>query len=228
MYTRSTFYRRCGKRILDVLVSATALAILSPLLGLLALLVRIFLGSPVLFRQTRGGLRQELFTILKFRSMTDGRDATGELLSDTVRLTRLGRFLRATSLDELPGLINVLRGEMSLVGPRPLLPQYGPWYTANELKRFDVLPGITGWAQINGRNALSWDERFQYDVEYADNCSLVFDLKILFLTLGKVVCREHVQVDTSLTVSSMDEERREKHEREAAARAVQHRVHLAS
>jgi lipopolysaccharide/colanic/teichoic acid biosynthesis glycosyltransferase len=217
MDTRSTFYQRCGKRVLDVVVGALALAIFSPLLCGLGLLVRMFLGAPVLFRQTRGGLHQDLFTILKFRTMTDARDADGNLLSDTVRLTRLGRFLRATSLDELPELINVLRGEMSLVGPRPLLPQYGPWYTANEARRFDVLPGITGWAQINGRNALSWDERFQYDVHYVENRGLFFDLKILFFTLGKVLWRENVQVDTSLTVSSLDEERSAKLEESAAA-----------
>ena len=187
MDTRSTFYRRRGKRILDLAVSAAAIAIFAPLLCFLALLVRMFLGSPVLFRQARGGFQQRLFTMIKFRSMTDGRDAAGNLLPDTKRLTRLGSFLRATSLDELPELINVLRGEMSLVGPRPLLPQYGPWYTATEAKRFDVLPGITGWAQINGRNALSWDERFEYDVQYVENCGLLFDLKILVLTLGKVL-----------------------------------------
>jgi lipopolysaccharide/colanic/teichoic acid biosynthesis glycosyltransferase len=125
-------------------------------------------------------------------------------------MTSLGRFLRATSLDELPELFNVLWGEMSLVGPRPLLTRYQPWYRANEMKRFDVRPGITGWAQINGRNALSWDERFQRDVQYVETCGLVLDLKVLFFTVGKVLRRENVQVDTSLTVRSLDDERREK------------------
>jgi lipopolysaccharide/colanic/teichoic acid biosynthesis glycosyltransferase len=140
--------------------------------------------------------------------MTDERDPSGKLLPDVARLTRLGRFLRSASLDELPELFNVLRGEMSLVGPRPLLTRYEPWYTDEELRRFDVRPGITGWAQINGRNALSWTGRFQYDTHYVRNCSLLLDLKILFRTVGKVLSRENVYVDTTLTVTSLDEERR--------------------
>jgi len=207
---RVSIYRRGGKRLFDVVASLAALALLSPLIGLIALLVRMFHGTPVLFRQTRGGLHQKPFTILKFRSMTDECDADGNVLSDTIRMTGLGRFLRATSLDELPELLNVLRGEMSLVGPRPLLTRYQPWYTADELKRFDVLPGITGWAQINGRNALGWDERFRHDVQYVENCSFQFDLKILFFTVGKVLRREDVQVDTDLTLQSLDDQRRER------------------
>ena len=154
----STFYRRRGKRLFDIIVSATALLLLAPLLLLLAVLVRIFLGGPILFRQQRTGFNKQAFTILKFRTMTTTCDADGKLLPDSQRLTRFGKFLRGTSLDELPELWNVLIGEMSLVGPRPLLPQYDDYYTERESRRFDVLPGITGWAQINGRNELGWDE----------------------------------------------------------------------
>ncbi len=209
MDSQSTYYRRWGKRLFDVLVSVTALVVLSPLLVLIAILVRVFLGSPVLFRQTRSGHQQKPFTILKFRTMTDERDAAGNSLSDSVRLTPLGRFLRATSLDELPELVNVVCGDMTLVGPRPLHNRYDAWYRAEEMKRFDVRPGITGWAQINGRNALSWDRRFEYDVWYVGACGFWLDLKILFLTVGKVVRRENVQVNTDLTVPSLDDERRE-------------------
>src|SRR5947209_8318604 len=154
MTTRPTFYRRRGKRLLDLVLSATALVALAPLLLVLAALVRAFLGTPVLFRQQRSGLGRRPFQILKFRTMTDARDAAGALLPDSERLTRLGFFLRLTSLDELPELFNVLHGEMSLVGPRPLLPQYDAYYTEREARRFELLPGITGWAQINGRNEL--------------------------------------------------------------------------
>lgn len=210
MNTRKSIYRHSGKRFFDVLASLVAIILLSPLFCLIVILVRTMLGSPIIFRQTRIGRHEKAFTILKFRSMTDERDAVNRILSDTMRMTRLGRLLRATSLDELPELFNVLRGEMSLVGPRPLLPRYQPWYSAIERKRFDVLPGITGWAQINGRNALGWDARFQHDVHYAANLSLGFDLKVLFLTVGKVLRRENVQVDTNLTLRSLDDERREK------------------
>ena len=209
MEKQATIYRRWGKRLFDVFASAAGLLVLAPLLCILAVLVRIFLGAPILFRQARSGLHQQPFTILKFRTMTDERDASGELLSDTVRLTRLGRFLRATSLDELPELFNVLKGDMSLVGPRPLLVRYDAWYRPEELKRFDVVPGITGWAQINGRNALSWDERFQHDAWYASACSFWLDLKILFFTIGKVLRRENVQVDTAMTLRSLDHHRQD-------------------
>lgn len=202
------FYRRRGKRIFDVAVSSVALIVLSPLLVLIALAVRIGLGSPILFRQVRGGMHQRPFTILKFRTMTNRRDAGGKLLPDTARMTRLGRVLRATSLDELPELLSVLKGDMSLVGPRPLLTRYEPWYTAEEARRFDVPPGITGWAQISGRNALGWADRFRCDLFYVDHCSLMFDVKILALTVGKVLRRENVHVDTSLAMLSLDEERR--------------------
>jgi len=208
MDPRSNFYRHRGKRIFDVLVASVALLVLSPLLGLIALVVRIALGSPVLFRQARGGLHQRPFHILKFRSMTDGRDPAGEPLPDNARITRLGRFLRATSLDELPGLLNVLNGEMSLVGPRPLYTRYEQWYAMEELRRFDVLPGITGWAQISGRNSLCWDDRFRHDLHYVDNCSLKLDVQVLVLTVGKVLRREDVHVEAGVTVPALDEERR--------------------
>lgn len=194
----------------DIVVSATAILLLSPLLIALAILVRVFLGSPVLFRQERSGKNQKAFTILKFRTMTDETDASGTHLPDTMRLTRLGRFLRATSLDELPELFNVLMGSMTLVGPRPLISRYDPWFKGDELRRFEAMPGITGWAQVNGRNALSWEDRFQLDVWYVDHCSLWLDIKILLLTVVKVVRRENVHVNTDLTVISLDDERRAK------------------
>ncbi|MEO8099675.1 MAG: sugar transferase [Acidobacteriota bacterium] len=210
MQARSTVYCRFGKRLFDIIASLSALIVLSPVLCVVGLLVRIFLGAPVIFRQTRGGRNQTPFTIFKFRSMLPANDPSGNLRSESARITSLGRILRATSLDELPGLFNVLRGDMSLVGPRPLLTRYGPWYAADELSRFDVLPGITGWAQINGRNALGWDDRFQYDVYYAQHVCLSLDLKILFLTVGKVLRRDDVHVDSTLIVPALDDERRQK------------------
>jgi lipopolysaccharide/colanic/teichoic acid biosynthesis glycosyltransferase len=208
MQHRSSFYRRFGKQLFDVLVASLLLIVLSPILIGLALLVRVFLGNPILFCQTRSGYQQEPFTIWKFRTMTNARDAEGNLLPDSQRLTRFGRFLRGSSLDELPELFNVLRGTMSLVGPRPLLPRYDGYYTEREAQRFDFLPGITGWAQINGRNDLGWDDRLACDVRYAESVSFVFDLKILFLTLIKVLRRDNVQVDPGLTFGFLDEERR--------------------
>jgi sugar transferase EpsL len=181
-----------GQRIFDVAVSATVLTMLSPLLAMVALVVAIFLGSPALFRQTRPGYKARPFTCLKFRTMTDRRDAEGQLLSDAERLTSLGRFLRSTSLDELPELINVLRGEMSLVGPRPLLVQYLDRYTPEQMRRHEVRPGITGWAQVNGRNATSWEKKFAYDVWYVENRSFWLDLKILAITPWKMVKREGI------------------------------------
>jgi sugar transferase EpsL len=180
------------KRLFDLTLSALALLLLSPLLGLLAVLVRFKLGSPVLFRQQRPGLHGKPFTLIKFRTMTDQRDAQGNLLPDAERLTQFGKFLRASSLDELPELWNVLKGEMSLVGPRPLLLQYLPLYTPEQARRHEVRPGITGWAQVNGRNALSWEEKFALDVWYVDNHTLWLDLKIIFLTLLKIVKRDGI------------------------------------
>ena len=185
-------YRRFGKRLLDVALASAALLLLLPFIGLLALLVRSRLGTPVLFRQRRPGLNGQIFTIYKFRTMTDARDEQGQLLPDAERLTAFGRFLRSSSLDELPELWNVLRGDMSLVGPRPLLIQYLPRYTLEQARRHEVRPGITGWAQVNGRNALSWEQKFSLDVWYVDHVSLWLDVKIIALTIWKIVRREGI------------------------------------
>lgn len=183
---------RASKRLFDLAVAIPALALLLPLLGMVALLVAVKLGTPVLFRQVRPGLHGRPFTILKFRTMTDARDTDGRLLPDAERLTRFGRFLRSTSLDELPELLNVVRGDMSLVGPRPLLTEYLPLYSAEQARRHDVLPGLTGWAQVNGRNAASWPRKFALDVWYVDHQSLFLDLRILARTIGTVLKREGI------------------------------------
>ncbi len=180
------------KRLFDLLLTIPGLLLLSPILALTALLVRIYHGSPVLFRQLRPGYRARPFYLYKFRTMRDLRDAHGELLPDEQRLTRLGRVLRATSLDELPELFHVLRGEMSLVGPRPLLMQYLERYSPEQARRHDVLPGITGWAQINGRNALTWQDKFRLDVWYVDHWSLGLDIRILLLTIWKAISQEGI------------------------------------
>lgn len=185
-------YLKIGKRTLDLALALLALILLSPLLGSLAILIWFKLGSPVLFRQQRPGLHGKPFTLYKFRTMTDARDAAGNLLPDAERLMPFGRFLRATSLDELPELWNVLKGDMSLVGPRPLLMQYLDRYTPEQMRRHEVRPGITGWAQVNGRNALSWEEKFRLDVWYVDNVSLWLDLKIIALTVWKIIKREGI------------------------------------
>lgn len=185
-------YSRIGKRAVDLTLALLALITLSPLLGSLAILIRFKLGFPVLFRQQRPGLHGKPFTLYKFRTMTDARDAAGNLLPDAERLTRFGRFLRATSLDELPEFFNVLKGDMSLVGPRPLLMQYLDRYTPEQARRHEVRPGLTGWAQVNGRNALSWEEKFRLDVWYVNNVSLWLDLKIIALTVWKIIKREGI------------------------------------
>jgi lipopolysaccharide/colanic/teichoic acid biosynthesis glycosyltransferase len=174
------------KRLFDLVLALVLLVVLAPALLCLALAVRLAIGRPVIFRQLRPGLNARLFELMKFRTMTNARDAAGELLPDAQRLTRFGRWLRASSLDELPELINVLKGEMSFVGPRPLLPEYLPLYTAQQARRHEVRPGISGWAQVNGRNALAWDEKFRLDVWYVDNMSLLLDLRILWLTVLRV------------------------------------------
>ncbi len=181
-----------SKRLLDLCLTIPGLLIISPLLLILAVLVAIFNGWPVLFSQVRAGYRCKPFAVYKFRSMTDETDRNGELLPDEARLTRLGRFMRSSSLDELPELFNVIRGEMSLVGPRPLLVRYLERYSPEQRRRHDVLPGITGWAQINGRNALTWDEKFSNDVWYVDHRSFWFDVRILLITLWKVIIREGI------------------------------------
>jgi sugar transferase EpsL len=181
-----------SKRILDLTLTIPGLLVLLPLMGTLAVWVRVVHGKPVLFKQVRPGYRSVLFPVYKFRTMTDARDPSGNLLPDEERLTRLGSFLRATSLDELPELFNVLSGQMSLVGPRPLFKQYLERYSKEQARRHEVLPGITGWAQVNGRNALTWDEKFKLDVWYVDHWSLGLDLKILLKTIGKVIKREGI------------------------------------
>jgi lipopolysaccharide/colanic/teichoic acid biosynthesis glycosyltransferase len=181
-----------SKRLFDLLLTSLGMLVISPLLFALALLVRVNLGTPVFFKQQRPGYRSKPFWIYKFRSMTNQHDDHGRLLPDEARLSRLGRFLRTKSLDELPELINVLRGEMSLVGPRPLLMQYLDRYTPEQARRQDVLPGITGWAQINGRNALTWEDKFRLDVWYVDHWSFSLDIRILLRTLGKVVRSEGI------------------------------------
>lgn len=189
------------KRFFDFCVALGALTVLLLPLAVVALLVRVKLGQPVLFRQVRPGLHGQPFMMVKFRTMTDARDANGQWLSDADRLTAFGRFLRSTSLDELPELWNVLRGEMSLVGPRPLLMEYLPLYSAEQLRRHEVRPGITGWAQVHGRNALSWEERFKLDVWYVDNQSVWLDLRILGMTVRKVLAREGIHAAGEATVS---------------------------
>ena len=181
-----------AKRLLDLIGALTALVLLFPVLVVCAALIAMFLGTPVLFRQTRPGLHGAPFEMVKFRTMTEAKGANGEVLPDADRLTHLGRFLRSTSLDELPELWNVLKGEMSLVGPRPLLTEYLPLYSPLQARRHEVRPGVTGWAQVNGRNALTWEQKFALDVWYVDNRSFWLDLRILGLTALKVIRREGI------------------------------------
>jgi lipopolysaccharide/colanic/teichoic acid biosynthesis glycosyltransferase len=201
MESAATFYRMRGKRWLDVTAALCGLVVSAPLMALLALLVRLLLGGPVLFRQTRPGRGGRSFELLKFRTMTDQRDANGTLLPDSERLTPFGAFLRSTSLDELPELWNVLRGEMSLVGPRPLLMKYLDLYTPDQARRHEVLPGITGLAQVSGRNGLSWDNRFALDVRYVRTLSFKGDLLIVARTIGKVLSREGIIEEGAATMS---------------------------
>ncbi|KPQ29099.1 MAG: Sugar transferases involved in lipopolysaccharide synthesis [Marinobacter excellens HL-55] len=189
------------KRVLDVLASVFALIVLLPVIGIVALLIRRKLGSPVLFRQTRPGLNGKPFEMVKFRTMLDATDKHGNPLPDDQRMTPFGSFLRSTSLDELPELWNVLKGDMSLVGPRPLLVEYLPLYSKKQYRRHEVRPGVTGWAQVNGRNAISWEDKFQLDVWYVDNRSLWLDLKILFLTVKRVLVRDGISGDGEVTMS---------------------------
>lgn len=185
-------YRKFFKRLLDIVLSGLALIILSPFLLIVAVLVRIKLGSPVIYKQERPGKDEKIFKLFKFRSMSNATDANGKLLPDTQRLTKFGRILRATSLDELPELVNILKGDMSIVGPRPLAVVYLPYYTNRERHRHDVRPGLTGLAQVSGRNSISWDSKFKYDIEYIKNLSFVNDLKIVFMTVKKVFIREGI------------------------------------
>ncbi|MEM5547783.1 sugar transferase [Pseudoalteromonas fuliginea] len=188
------------KRLFDFIVALSAFAMLLPIIVIVAILIRTKLGSPILFTQNRPGLHGKVFKMMKFRSMLDAKDKHGNLLPDNERMTKFGAFLRSTSLDELPGLFNVLKGDMSLVGPRPLLVQYLPLYNSEQAKRHNVRPGITGWAQVNGRNAISWDEKFKLDVWYVNNQSFLLDMKILLLTVKKVFIREGISADGHVTI----------------------------
>lgn len=190
-------YRRFGKRLFDIVFAAAMLLCLSPVMLATAIIVRIRLGSPILFVQDRIGKDSQQFAVQKFRSMTDARDKNGDHLSDEVRLTPIGKLLRDTSLDELPQLWNVLRGEMSLIGPRPLLVEYLPRYDSHQARRHEVRPGITGWAQVNGRNVLGWEDRFDHDVYYVDNLNVWMDIRILLMTVQKVLLRSGVSSDSN-------------------------------
>ena len=203
-------YERFIKRPLDAFLATGAIIVLSPILLVTAILVRIKLGSPVLFTQERPGLDGKIFKLYKFRSMTDARDEEGKLLPDDVRLTKFGRVLRSTSLDELPELFNIIKGDMAVIGPRPLLVEYLPYYTEEEQHRHDVRPGLTGWAQVNGRNAIhSWEERFRYDLEYVNHVSIAMDIKVLLTTVVKVVKRSDIQVGSEIKVGRLDVARNE-------------------
>ena len=193
-------YRKYIKRIFDIVLSGIAVILLSPVYLVLCVLVRTRLGSPVLFHQDRPGKDGKIFHMYKFRSMTDERDENGELLPDEVRLTPFGKKLRATSLDELPELFCILKGDMSIVGPRPLLVQYLPLYNERQRHRHDVRPGLTGWAQVNGRNTLTWPQKFEYDVEYTEKMSFAMDVKILFMTVANVLKREGISPEGAATM----------------------------
>ncbi|HDR4455160.1 sugar transferase [Bacillus cereus] len=193
-------YGRFIKRPMDFILSLIAIIMLSPVFLIVAFLVKTKLGSPVLFKQERPGLNRNIFKMYKFRTMTDEKNENGELLPDSVRLTKFGKFLRSTSLDELPGLFNIFKGDMSIIGPRPLLVQYLPLYNEHQKRRHEVRPGLSGLAQVNGRNAISWEEKFNYDVEYVDNVSFTTDWKIILLTIKKVFIREGINSETAATM----------------------------
>ncbi|MFI8577873.1 sugar transferase [Rossellomorea aquimaris] len=197
-------YKRFIKRPMDFILSLIAIIILTiiPVFPIVAILVRIKLGSPVLFKQERPGLNEKVFVMYKFRTMTDERDHNGELLPDSVRLTKFGRFLRSTSLDELPELLNILKGDMSIVGPRPLLVQYLPLYNERQKRRHEVRPGLSGLAQVSGRNAISWEDKFDLDVHYVDHVSFIGDVKVIITTLKKVFVREGINSETAATMEA--------------------------
>lgn len=204
-------YKKYIKRCLDFLLSLCGIIVLSPVLIVLAVLVRAKLGSPILFQQERPGKDEKIFTLCKFRTMTDARDEKGELLPDAVRLTKFGKFLRATSLDELPELFNILKGDMSVIGPRPLLVSYLPYYTERERLRHSVRPGLTGLAQVSGRNFLDWDRRFQKDVEYVEHLTFGMDLKVLWMTVQTVLGHtDEVAEDTNAAEGNFAEIRRKR------------------
>ena len=202
MQHRAGFYEKYIKLLLDIVLSGAALVILSPMLLITAVLVRIKLGSPVVFTQERPGKDEKVFKLHKFRSMTDARDENGNLLPDKDRLTGFGKKLRSLSIDELPELWDIFRGKMSIVGPRPLLVKYLPLYNEEQRHRHDVRPGLTGWAQVHGRNLTSWEERFEYDVEYVNNISFALDVKIIIMTIRCVLGREGINADGSATMEA--------------------------
>lgn len=206
-------YAKYIKRILDLILSLMALIVLMPLMIIIGILVRINLGSPIIFKQKRPGKNEKIFTLYKFRTMIDKRDIDGNLLPDEYRLTKFGKFLRSTSLDELPELINIIKGDMSIVGPRPLLVEYLPYYTEEEKHRHDVRPGLTGLAQVNGRNAISWEEKLKYDTEYIKKISFYSDLKIIFKTIKKTIKREDILMGNEFVVGKFIDQRKNKKER---------------
>ncbi|NMB44323.1 MAG: sugar transferase [Clostridiales bacterium] len=200
MKRKKGFYEKFIKRPQDLFLSISALIVLSPILLIVAILVRTKLGSPIIFTQDRPGKDEKIFKMYKFRTMTDERDENGDLLPDSVRLTKFGKILRATSLDELPELWNIVRGDMSVIGPRPLLVSYLDLYNEHQKRRHEVRPGLSGYAQVNGRNAISWEDKFNLDVEYVDNVNLVGDWKIIFLTIKKVFVKEGISSGSSVTM----------------------------
>lgn len=213
---KNGIYTRIFKRLVDIVCALLAIIIFCWLYAIIAVLVRIKLGNPIIFKQARPGKidpktgKETIFYLYKFRTMTDARDEAGNLLPDDVRLTKFGRLLRSTSMDELPEAINILKGDMSIIGPRPLLVEYLPYYTEEEHHRHDVRPGLSGWAQINGRNAIdSWEQRFEYDLEYVNNLSFLFDIKVIVLTVVKVLKRSDIQVGSQIKVGRLDDARRD-------------------
>lgn len=207
-------YAKYFKRAIDIFCALAAIIVFSWLYIIVALLVRFKLGSPVIFKQPRPGKDEKIFTLYKFRTMTDERDENGNLLPDDIRLTKFGKLLRSTSLDELPEAFNILFGHMSVVGPRPLLVEYLEWYNENEKKRHNVRPGLTGWAQVNGRNSVDWETRFGYDVEYVENITFCMDFKILLMTIKKFIARSDVAEDTRVSEGNFAEIRKTEKEKE--------------
>ena len=197
-------YRLYFKRPMDFILSLLAIVILSPVFIITAILVRTKLGSPILFKQNRPGLDEKIFTMYKFRTMTDQKDENGELLPDHIRLTKFGKMLRATSLDELPELFNILKGDMSIIGPRPLLVQYLPLYNTHQQRRHEVRPGLSGYAQVNGRNSISWEDKFDLDVQYVDNVTFINDVKIIIMTIKKVFIKDGISSESSVTMEAFE------------------------
>ena len=195
-------YQKYIKRILDITLSGAAIIVLSPVMGVTAILVKKKLGSPVIFKQKRPGKDEKIFTMYKFRTMTDERDEKGELLPDSIRVTKFGKMLRSTSLDELPELFNIFKGDMSVVGPRPLLVQYLPLYNEKQKRRHEVRPGLSGLAQVNGRNAITWDEKFNYDVEYVEKVSFALDVRIVLRTIVKAFRQEDINAGSEMTMEA--------------------------